>query len=567
MAYVGSKISLVSKSDIRYVGILHSINQQESTVALEQVRSYGTEGRRGNPTEEIPPSEQLFDYIVFRGADIKDLHVVTAPNPPVPSPPQIPNDPAILGTQAPRPPGFQSFQQPGVPMLGQSGPSFPGMLPPGMNPYLLQQASMGFPPQQQPPFWPPPQQGFPGQPPQQPQQQPPQPIGTLAPPQKEETTSAPATDPVDALPMNNLKITDHPAAVTEKPAAASSEAPKAPSAAKDKKSEDATQTSASSSAAPKSTGPSTSSSKVPSQRPQPEQQQQQQQQGVNKSVRPEIAGGKDAVKEDGHVQSVNHDGGEHERRFDHQRRHHHQGYGRGGHYNNTDPNRLPGTGAHLLMHNNRRGGRGGGGGRGGRHHNHPNGMGGGRTNTRVIPVPDSDFDFESANAKFNKTELVKEVSEKVTHEGHVEGTNGVEAAPEDVKSPTSAVEDDAENENGVDDETFYDKGSSFFDNISCETKDRASGERINRRDRQYQERRLNLETFGQTGLDNRSGYRRNMRGRGGRGGGYRGRPNNRGGYNNYYHNQGYSNQNQGYSSQNQGYSNQNQQQYGQRQNA
>jgi len=36
VAYVGSKISLISKSDIRYVGILHVINQQESTVALEQ---------------------------------------------------------------------------------------------------------------------------------------------------------------------------------------------------------------------------------------------------------------------------------------------------------------------------------------------------------------------------------------------------------------------------------------------------------------------------------------------------------------------------------------------------
>ena len=34
--YAGSKISLISKSDIRYVGTLHSINQQDSTVSLEQ---------------------------------------------------------------------------------------------------------------------------------------------------------------------------------------------------------------------------------------------------------------------------------------------------------------------------------------------------------------------------------------------------------------------------------------------------------------------------------------------------------------------------------------------------
>lgn len=36
VGYIGSKISLISKSDIRYVGILHSINSADSTVALEQ---------------------------------------------------------------------------------------------------------------------------------------------------------------------------------------------------------------------------------------------------------------------------------------------------------------------------------------------------------------------------------------------------------------------------------------------------------------------------------------------------------------------------------------------------
>ncbi|RUO95994.1 Lsm14 N-terminal, partial [Jimgerdemannia flammicorona] len=73
VGYIGSKISLISRSDIRYVGILHNINSQDSTVALEQVRSYGTEGRRGNPAEEIPQSDNVFEYIVFRGSDVKDL--------------------------------------------------------------------------------------------------------------------------------------------------------------------------------------------------------------------------------------------------------------------------------------------------------------------------------------------------------------------------------------------------------------------------------------------------------------------------------------------------------------
>lgn len=34
--FIGAKISLISRSDIRYVGILHEINSEDSTVALEQ---------------------------------------------------------------------------------------------------------------------------------------------------------------------------------------------------------------------------------------------------------------------------------------------------------------------------------------------------------------------------------------------------------------------------------------------------------------------------------------------------------------------------------------------------
>ncbi|KAI9610013.1 hypothetical protein H4Q26_007007 [Puccinia striiformis f. sp. tritici PST-130] len=100
--YIGSRISLISKSDIRYRGILHSIDPAASTVSLEQVRSMGTEGRKSNPAEEIAPTDQLYEFIVFRAADVKDLSI-EAPAEPKPEPPKpsVPDDPAIMSTTAP----------------------------------------------------------------------------------------------------------------------------------------------------------------------------------------------------------------------------------------------------------------------------------------------------------------------------------------------------------------------------------------------------------------------------------------------------------------------------------
>ncbi|KAI8926490.1 Scd6-like Sm domain-containing protein, partial [Entophlyctis helioformis] len=133
LPFVGSRISLISKSNIRFVGILHSINQQESSISLEQVKSHGTEGRMGNPSEEIPPSDQIFSFIIFRGADIKDLHVIT--NAPAPAPP------------------------PAQPVMPAGYP-----IGPGMNPYYAQQQqALAFQQQQQQQYW------------QQSQQQTPQP--------------------------------------------------------------------------------------------------------------------------------------------------------------------------------------------------------------------------------------------------------------------------------------------------------------------------------------------------------------------------------------------------------
>jgi len=95
--YIGSKISLVSNSEIRYEGILYTINTQESTIALQSVKTFGTEGRK---VPEIPPSSEIYDFIIFRGQDIKDLTVLESAQNASP----MNHDPAIMSMNQ-RPPG------------------------------------------------------------------------------------------------------------------------------------------------------------------------------------------------------------------------------------------------------------------------------------------------------------------------------------------------------------------------------------------------------------------------------------------------------------------------------
>lgn len=114
--YLGSKISLISKSEIRYEGILYTIDAQESIIALAKVRSFGTEDRLAEMP--VPARDDVYEYIIFRGTDIKKIEVCEGPKAPVSS---IHNDPAIVQASA----FGSSVRQPLGP-IGGGATSFPG---------------------------------------------------------------------------------------------------------------------------------------------------------------------------------------------------------------------------------------------------------------------------------------------------------------------------------------------------------------------------------------------------------------------------------------------------------
>lgn len=163
------------------------------------------------------------------------------------------------------------------------------------------------------------------------------------------------------------------------------------------------------------------------------------------------------------------------------------------------------------------------------------GPAGGRRESAHKPmeVPTEDYDFESANAKFNKQDLIKQ--QIATGSPVTSPQNG------DIPDPISNGHNEAEEvvipaKPGA--EKGYDKQSSFFDNISSDLKDRmdAHGETIDGRALRRDERNKNVDTFGQGSVDNgyRGGFRGRGRGRGfgrggPRGGGYRGGFESRGG--------------------------------------
>jgi len=72
--YIGAPVTLISSLDVRYEGTLFTIDPNESTVALQNVRCLGTENRQTG-SKSIPPSETVYEFIIFRGENIKSINI------------------------------------------------------------------------------------------------------------------------------------------------------------------------------------------------------------------------------------------------------------------------------------------------------------------------------------------------------------------------------------------------------------------------------------------------------------------------------------------------------------
>ncbi|KAL7813794.1 Scd6-like Sm domain-containing protein [Trichoderma gracile] len=513
--FLGSRISLISKSDIRYVGTLHEINSDESTVSLENVRSFGTEGRRGKPEEEIAPSDQVYEYIVFRGSDVKDLRIEEHPAIKENKPPVMPDDPAIVGARArpgaqgaPQnpPPGAPAGAPPGAPGFQQhpyppnnfyGGPPPPGSWGRG-GPGPMGGPGFGnmYPP---PPGWFPPGQGFPPGPggpgpwgnapfppgpggpssadaaqgqraaPEQPssaQESKPPPIGPSAdkpraPPTEPKSHAQAArqphnapTPPVDSKPSAE-EVKAAATAVPANGAAKANDVPKAiPTGPRGNRVQPVIPLAGPTS---KPFQPPFAMEKAAQAAPQPAAAAT----GPS-SVQDATSAARAAVALA--MAQLSNSGGNAMDNLT----------------NKVNEMRVNATRGSTANRGRGRGGR-----------------------PAKVEVPDADFDFAQSNAKFNKEEVVKEA-------GVGSPANETAAAP---------AEEGSEPQDGAA-PVAYNKSRSFFDNISSESKERAenNGQKPGGREWRGEEQRRNIETFGQGSVD--GGYR-NYRGRG-RGRGTRG---------------------------------------------
>lgn len=554
--FLGSRISLISRSDIRYVGILHQINSDDSTVSLENVKSFGTEGRKGNPDDEVPPSEQVYEYIVFRGTDVKDLRIEEGPGAIKENkPPVVPNDPAIVGARA-RPgnmaPGPSNQQAaPGGPGFGFYPPHLAGWgraagHGPGPGPF----GGLQYPP---PPGWFGPGQGFPPPGPvpwnnypfapgpaghpgapsapgpnnrqgqnAQAQDVRPSPIGAgsdrklATPTQQTESTPEPkplgpapaqATAPQPpSQPAPQLTATVPLPPVESKPTADEINATATTLASNGSSKAAAPEAIKPIPTGPKGTRPTQIMPAVPlptalTARPAPVRATTTTT-PLADSTATSAAALHDATQAAKAAVAIAMAQVAESPASDQQA-------------NGKAMENLTKKVGEMRLNTVR----GGTNARGSR---------GRGPRPAKVEVPDADFDFASANAKFNKQDVLKEAI--AGGSPLRETANGGASTPEAVAESSSS---------SVSIPPAYNKSKSFFDNISSEAKERSlnGGQKPGGREWRGEEQRKNMETFGQGSVDGgfRSGYRGRGRGRGGglgrgrgfgrggRGGGFRDR--------------------------------------------
>ncbi|KAI3424368.1 hypothetical protein D9Q98_009921 [Chlorella vulgaris] len=184
LPFIGSIMKLISSGDIGYEGCLAFIDMPNSTIALSNVRCFGSEGRRKD--KQMPPSDQVFEYVVFKGSEIKELTVVQPPPPAPPQqqPPSPFQDPAIVSA-GPPPPGAAAWGAPPPPPHAYGNQPAFGNSPWGPPP----PGAPGGPPGPPPPHAPPPPQAPP----------PPAAVPPPPPPTSSSAPPAPAPAPTVAI--------------------------------------------------------------------------------------------------------------------------------------------------------------------------------------------------------------------------------------------------------------------------------------------------------------------------------------------------------------------------------
>ncbi|KAK9502437.1 hypothetical protein O3M35_011218 [Rhynocoris fuscipes] len=467
MPELGSKISLISKADIRYEGKLYAVDPQDCTIALANVKSFGTEDRKtANP---VLAQKQTYDYILFRATDIKDISVVPAPQ-------QLLYDPAIVQLSAP--PNLGS-------RYGSAAPSAAG----NAGTSAADPSSYSHPV-----------------------------LGNMG--GHQTFSSAPGTGPTTTSGFNPMHSGLHNLARPSPSeflhhhsndlltgSRSSTPALRKPSPTVDQ----ATQANTQQQRRPTNTSP------------------QHQHKDRNQSVYYRTGNRNQDNRNQGNMRNnqPSHQQQQRQRTFSQQRGDQQQQQGRGGWGGQQQQQRTGGgsgggaggiggnTGNRQRSASGRVHQRGGGGA----NFSRAPGTGAARKTTTPLKF-ESDYDFDKANTEFE--ELFAKMKIGKAQDG-VEGTVG--AASTAVVNGQEKSKDDSgtENATGQDGEAstgdasteqvvFYNKTKSFFDNISCEAVERSKG-RSQRTDWR-KERKLNSETFGV------SSARRGMFGRGGpRGGG------------------------------------------------